>query len=74
MSWTRKAKTMLCPLIKTCEEYRTKRRYSSVERFRCSHKEHWSKCPLLRENHRDGVMRHKRRGIIERKRVGGSDC
>jgi len=46
---------MLCPLIKTCEEYRTKRRYSGVQDFRCRHKEHWSKCSLYIEIKREGV-------------------
>ena len=40
---------MLCPHIKTCEEYRTKGRYSNVQRFRCRHKEHWSKCAVFIE-------------------------
>jgi len=41
---------MLCPKIKTCEEYQTHKMYSSVEKFRCSHKEYWSKCPLYLED------------------------
>lgn len=33
---------LLCPNIKKCEEYRTKKERSSFDRYKCQHKKYWS--------------------------------
>jgi len=42
---------MLCPYMSECSEYKNKKRYRFIEKFRCSHKEYWSKCILFLEKH-----------------------
>lgn len=37
---------MLCPKIKKCIEYKTKRKYSFTEKFKCKYKEYWSDCHI----------------------------
>ena len=46
---------MLCPKIRACKEYAEKRRFSSRLRFKCAHKEYWSRCPLYaKDRNEDG--------------------
>jgi len=44
---------MKCPHIKECKVYRDRRQYHYVERFRCHHKEYWSKCSIYLETKKD---------------------
>jgi len=44
---------MLCPLHKDCTEYQTRRKYIFLEKWKCSHKEYWSKCLIyLKDQHK----------------------
>ena len=40
---------MLCPLLKECVEYQTRRKHVFLEKWKCRHKEYWSKCPIYLE-------------------------
>ena len=44
---------VLCPFIKKCLEYKNKRKYFSTEKFKCSHKEHWTKCSIYLETEKE---------------------
>jgi len=45
---------MLCPLLKNCTEYQTRRKYSSAEKWRCHYKEYWSKCAIFTDISKKG--------------------
>jgi hypothetical protein len=39
---------MFCPLIQTCAQYQAQGNDDSLLRFRCTHKEYWSKCTSVK--------------------------